>query len=126
MQTHIHTLGLVMAAVESIQHELEVGQKNRELRLLNNRLSSILLTVTDGVLVLDVDGVLDQINPVAERLLGVSNQQVAGKRMTDLVPGSGAHPRAAGVGPGVPGPGAGADLRPRRPPVHRQRQAHPG
>jgi transcriptional regulator of acetoin/glycerol metabolism len=83
--THIHTLGLVMAAVEAIQHELEVGQKNRELRLLNNRLSSILLTVTDGVLVLDVDGVLDQINPVAERLLGVSSQQAAGKRMTDLV-----------------------------------------
>jgi transcriptional regulator of acetoin/glycerol metabolism len=84
-ETHIHTLGLVMAAVEAIQHELEVGQKNRELRLLNNRLSSILLTVTDGVLVLDIDGVLDQINPVAERLLGVSNQQAAGKRMTDLV-----------------------------------------
>jgi PAS domain S-box-containing protein len=84
-ETHIHTLGLVMAAVEAIQHELEVGQKNRELRLLNNRLSSILLTVTDGVLVLDVDGVLDQINPVAERLLGVSNQQAVGKRITDLV-----------------------------------------
>ncbi|WP_243286717.1 sigma-54-dependent Fis family transcriptional regulator [Geothrix terrae] len=84
-ETHIHTLGLVMAAVEAIQHELEVGQKNRELRLLNNRLSSIILTVTDGVLVLDVDGVLDQINPVAERLLGVSNQQAAGKRITDLV-----------------------------------------
>jgi len=84
-ETHIHTLGLVMAAVEAIQHELEVGQKNRELRLLNNRLSSIILTVTDGVLVLDVDGVLDQINPVAERLLGVSSQQVAGKRIADLV-----------------------------------------
>ena len=84
-ETHIHTLGLVMAAVEAIQHELEVGQKNRELRLLNNRLSSIILTVTDGVLVLDVDGVLDQINPVAERLLGVSSQQAAGKRITDLV-----------------------------------------
>jgi PAS domain S-box-containing protein len=84
-ETHIHTLGLVMAAVEAIQHELEVGQKNRELRLLNNRLSSIILTVTDGVLVLDVDGVLDQINPVAERLLGVSSQQAAGKRITELV-----------------------------------------
>ncbi|WP_257305337.1 sigma-54-dependent Fis family transcriptional regulator [Geothrix campi] len=84
-KTHIHTLGLVMAAVEAIQHELEVGQKNRELRLLNSRLSSIILTVTDGVLVLDIDGVLDQINPVAERLLGVSSQQAAGKRITELV-----------------------------------------
>ncbi|NWJ40290.1 MAG: sigma-54-dependent Fis family transcriptional regulator [Geothrix sp.] len=84
-ETHIHTLGLVMAAVQAIQHELKLGQKNQELTLLNNRLSSILFTVTDGVLVLDVDGVLSQINPVAERLLGVSNPQAAGKRMTDLV-----------------------------------------
>lgn len=84
-ETHIHTLGLVMAAVQAIQHELKLGQKNQELTLLNNRLSSILLTVTDGVLVLDVDGMLSQINPVTERLLGVSSQQAAGKRMTDLV-----------------------------------------
>ncbi|GLH74185.1 sigma-54-dependent Fis family transcriptional regulator [Geothrix limicola] len=84
-ETHIHTLGLVMAAVEAIQHELELGQKNQELTLLNNRLSSILLTVTDGVLVLDVDGALTQINPVAERLLAISSPQAAGKRMTDLI-----------------------------------------
>jgi len=84
-ETHIHTLGLVMAAVQAIQHELKLGQKNQELTLLNNRLSSILFTVTDGVLVLDVHGVLSQINPVAERLLGVSNAQMAGKRMKDLV-----------------------------------------
>jgi len=84
-ETHLHTLGLVMAAVQAIHHELKLGQKNQELTLLNNRLSSILLTVTDGVLVLDVEGVLSQINPVAERLLGVSSPQVAGKRMTDLV-----------------------------------------
>lgn len=85
-ETHIHTLGLVMAAVQAIQHELRLMQKNRELTLLNNRLTSILLTVTDGVLVLDVDGVLNQINPVAERLLGVSSPQAAGRRMTELIP----------------------------------------
>ena len=84
-ETHLHTLGLVMAAVQAIHHELKLGQKNQELTLLNSRLSSILFTVTDGVLVLDVDGVLSQINPVAERLLGVSSPQAAGKRMTDLI-----------------------------------------
>jgi PAS domain S-box-containing protein len=84
-ETHIHTLGLVMAAVEAIQHELEVGQKNQELTLLNNRLSSILRTVTDGVIVFDIEGVISEINPVTERLLAVSNQQVAGKQMKDVI-----------------------------------------
>jgi len=83
--THVHTLGLVMAAVEAIQHELEVGRKNRELTLLNNRLASILATVSDGVIVLDVDGTLSQINPVAERMLAVSGPQMTGKNVKDLV-----------------------------------------
>ncbi|HJW44598.1 MAG TPA: sigma 54-interacting transcriptional regulator [Geothrix sp.] len=84
-EKHLHTLGLVMAAVEAIQHELEVGRKNRELTLLNNRLSSILLTVSDGVVVLEADGTLSQINPVAERMLSVSSQQLVGKNVKDLV-----------------------------------------
>ncbi|MBI1752622.1 MAG: sigma-54-dependent Fis family transcriptional regulator [Acidobacteria bacterium] len=84
-ETHIHTLGLVMAAVQAIQHELRLVRKNQELTLLNSRLSSILLTVTDGVLVLDVDGAISQINPVAERLLGASSLQMAGKRIEDLI-----------------------------------------
>lgn len=84
-EKHLHTLGLVMAAVEAIQHELEVGRKNRELTLLNNRLSSILLTVSDGVVVLEADGTLSQVNPVAERMLSVSSQQLVGKNVKDLV-----------------------------------------
>jgi len=77
-ETHLHTLGLVMAAVEAIQHELELGLRHQELTLANNRLASILLTVTDGVIVLDMDGAINQINPVAERLLALSSQQAAG------------------------------------------------
>jgi PAS domain S-box-containing protein len=84
-ETHVHTLGLVMAAVAAIQHELELGRKNQELTLLNNRLSSILFTVTDGVIVLDKDGSVSQVNPVAERLLAASSHQLAGRNVRKLV-----------------------------------------
>jgi transcriptional regulator of acetoin/glycerol metabolism len=84
-ETHLHTLGLVMAAVEAIQHEFELGRKNQELTLVNNRLSSIILTVTEGVIVLDVQGRLSQINPVAERLLAISSQRASGQKIEQVV-----------------------------------------
>jgi transcriptional regulator of acetoin/glycerol metabolism len=83
--THLHTQGLVMASVAAIQHQLELGRKNLELMLLNKRLASILGTVSDGVIVLAADGTLAQANPVAERLLGVTSRQMAGKWAADLV-----------------------------------------
>ena len=83
--THLHTQGLVMASVAAIQHQLELGRKNLELTLLNKRLTSILGAVSDGVIVLDAEGALTQTNPVAERLLGVTSQQMAGKWAADLV-----------------------------------------
>ena len=84
-ETHLHTLGLVMAAVESIQHEFELGRKSQELILLNNRLASIILTVTDGVIVLDLHGRVSQVNPVAERLLAVSSHRASGRDVEQVI-----------------------------------------
>ena len=84
-ETHLHTLGLVMAAVEAIQHEFELARKNQELTLLNSRLASIILTVSDGVIVLDVQGRLCQVNPVAERMLAITSRQALGQRVDQVV-----------------------------------------
>jgi PAS domain S-box-containing protein len=86
-ETHSHTLGLVMAAVAAIQNDLTLGQKNQELTILNNRLSRILGTVTDGVIVLDAKGVVSQVNPVAQRLLALSGTEAVGKPVEELVLG---------------------------------------
>jgi transcriptional regulator of acetoin/glycerol metabolism len=66
--THQHTLGMVVAAAEAIRQLLRVQLKNRELTLLNGRLSNLFLTVSDGVVVLDPQGRIQQINPVAETI----------------------------------------------------------
>jgi transcriptional regulator of acetoin/glycerol metabolism len=82
---HLHTLGLVLAAVAAIRNALALDRRNRELTLLNNRLASVLGTVTDGVVVLDKGGTVLQVNPVTERLLGISDRQASGKRAAELI-----------------------------------------
>jgi len=80
-ETHLHTLGMVVAAVEAIRHQLRNRKKNRELALLNNRLNNIFLTVSDGVLVIDKNGSIMQVNPVAEIIL---QKTVEGISISDI------------------------------------------
>ncbi|WP_306601767.1 sigma-54-dependent Fis family transcriptional regulator [Geothrix sp. 21YS21S-2] len=84
-ETHSHTLGLVMASVAAIQNSLALEQRNQELTLLNDRLSRILGTVTDGVIVVDAQGAIGRINPVAERILAIRGPQAEGTAIQDLV-----------------------------------------
>ncbi|WP_028581370.1 sigma-54-dependent Fis family transcriptional regulator [Desulfogranum japonicum] len=75
-RTHLHTLGMVVAAVEAIEQQLRVGQKNRKLSLLNNSLNNIFMTVSDGVIVVDIKGQIQQINPVAEKMFTAKVQSL--------------------------------------------------
>ena len=76
--THEHTLGMVVAAAEAIRQQLRVQARNRELTLLNSHLNSLFLTVSDGVAVVDPRGLIQQVNPVAEKLLGEPAGTLAG------------------------------------------------
>lgn len=77
-KTHQHTLGMVVAAVKAIEDQIRIKQWNRELILLNNRLNNIVLTVSDGIIVIDKEGVIEQINPAAEKLLGQKDDEITG------------------------------------------------
>jgi transcriptional regulator with PAS, ATPase and Fis domain len=83
--THMHTLGLVMAAVEAIQNQLRIQKQNRELTvlnreliMLNNRMNNLFLTVSDGVVVTDPYGTITHVNPVAEKILSRPAIQITG------------------------------------------------
>ena len=75
-RTHLHTLGMVVAAVEAIEYEMRVNKQNRDLVLLNNHLKNIFLTVSDGVIVVNRKGNIKQINPVAERFIKTTDQEI--------------------------------------------------
>ncbi|NLV17000.1 MAG: sigma-54-dependent Fis family transcriptional regulator [Syntrophomonadaceae bacterium] len=67
---HLHTLGMVVAAVEAISHQIRIKKQNSELTVLNNSLNDIFQTMSDGALLINMKGVISQINPVAEQILG--------------------------------------------------------
>lgn len=82
---HLHTLGMVVAAVEAIMEQMKVRVKNRELTMANNRLTDIFQTMSDGVMIIDQQGVVTQINPVAEQIIGKPAENLKGKSIGDIL-----------------------------------------
>lgn len=82
-KTHLHTLGMVVAATEAIEHQMRVHRQNRELTLLNNRMNNIINNVSDGVVIIDIFGEITQTNPALERILDRS-LDLCGKTIENL------------------------------------------
>jgi len=76
--SHLHTLGMVVAATEAIMAQLDIRRKNQELALSNNRLTNIFNTMSDGVLMVDEGGIVNQLNPAAKRILNRTEKEVLG------------------------------------------------
>lgn len=76
--SHLHTLGIVVAAAEAIMAQLNIRQKNQELALSNNRLTNIFNTISDGVLMVDEWGIINQLNPAAKKILNRTEKDVLG------------------------------------------------
>ncbi|MDR3565244.1 MAG: sigma-54-dependent Fis family transcriptional regulator [Negativicutes bacterium] len=85
--SHLHTLGMVVAAAEAIMAQLDIRRKNRELALANNRLMNIFNTMSDGVLMLDADCIITQLNPMAKEILNRPEQEILGSSLDRLVGG---------------------------------------
>lgn len=84
-KAHLHTLGMVVAAVEAISDQLRIQEQNREMVLLNNRLSNIYNTVSDGLMIIDAQGKVAQVNPAVEKILNQRERDISGRSVSDLV-----------------------------------------
>jgi sigma-54 dependent transcriptional regulator, acetoin dehydrogenase operon transcriptional activator AcoR len=83
-KTHQHTLGMVVSAVKSIGNQIRLQQTNMELILLNNRLNNIILTVSDGIIVTNKEGMIIQVNPIAENILVRKEHEIIGSSVMDF------------------------------------------
>ncbi|HEX3012135.1 MAG TPA: sigma-54-dependent Fis family transcriptional regulator [Syntrophomonadaceae bacterium] len=83
--THLHSLGMVVAAVEAIQEQIQVQQKNRQLYIANIRLHNIINTISDGVIIVDSHGIVTGVNPAAQDMIGEANTQILGSQINELV-----------------------------------------
>lgn len=83
-ETHLHTLGMVVASVEAIMDQMELREKNRQLLIANNRLVDIFKTMSEGVMIINENGVILQINPVAEQIFGRTASELLGKEIKQI------------------------------------------
>lgn len=77
-RTHVHTLGMIVAAAEAIRSQVRINEKMRELTMLNDNLNKMFLVTSDGILLLDERGVIRRANPVAEGILGAPMASAGG------------------------------------------------
>ncbi|MDO4869980.1 MAG: sigma-54-dependent Fis family transcriptional regulator [Bacillota bacterium] len=80
---HKHTLGMVTSIVKAIENALFIQQMNDELKLSNERLTTLLSMITDGV-VYYIDGVIETVNQEFCKLLDKRPEELIGKPISEI------------------------------------------
>ena len=81
---HNHTMGMVTSIVKAIENALFINEINDELQQSNDRLTTLLSMVTDGV-VHYMDGVIQTVNQEMCRLLDKRPEELIGKPISEIV-----------------------------------------
>ncbi len=74
------------SAGEAIERAIEIARLARAEEAKRERVSSILGHLDEGVVAVDVEERIQSINPALERLLGVTLNEVRGKRLSSVAP----------------------------------------
>lgn len=86
---HPHTLGMVIAKALAIQNLLLERQAKKELRLSRSRFTTVMNTVSEGILSVDSKGMLVGASPSASDILGLAPEAMMGKKIGSLLKGLG-------------------------------------
>ena len=78
-KVHPHTLGMVVAAAEAIENELMLEDINKRLKITNKHLFAIMESISEGLIGIDEQGMVKDINLFARRLLSLEESDIIGK-----------------------------------------------
>jgi len=78
---HQHTLALVTAAAEAVESQLREKELIKQKQELNSLLTSIFNSISEGVVALDQDLTITNLNSTAARMLGLDQEEVIGRRL---------------------------------------------
>lgn len=81
---HPHTLGMVVASVKAIENELVSQKASYELLIAYNKVTTAIETMHDGLIAIEGDGVITQLNSVGAKILQVNREECLGKNATDV------------------------------------------
>lgn len=79
--------------VEKRTKELHLANDELEVKIIKlneneSRLQTIMDSVIDGIITIDEGGIIESINPAAERIFGYKTEQLIGKNVTLIMPES--------------------------------------
>ena len=84
-EIHTHTLGMVLSAVDGITKELKIRKAYNEIKSMSAQRSSILESVTSGLILLNEHDQIIQMNGNAQRMLHLNGQNAIGKNINSLI-----------------------------------------
>lgn len=82
---HPHTLGLVVAAVHSVEQELRNSIINKELSTTSGHLDAIINSVSYALLTTNTDGIITRVNNSLCTHFGVNSNQMLGKKIDTII-----------------------------------------
>ncbi len=82
---HPHTLGMVTAAAQAVTNQLQMHLWLTSANELLSELTTILQTLSEGIMLLKADSTISQMNARAGQLLGLSLPRTAGRKLNDAL-----------------------------------------
>ncbi len=80
-----HTLSLVVAAVSTIENQLRLHKTTSKLYVAYKFSSTLLETMSDGIISVDTNGIVTQLNSYAAKILGLDSRISIGKPVASVV-----------------------------------------
>jgi transcriptional regulator with PAS, ATPase and Fis domain len=82
---HPHTLGLVVAAVKSIENQISSMKAQKELKDAYQYMSTIMNAISYGILAVDVDGYVKSINDTACKILNIKGASAVNSSIESMI-----------------------------------------
>ncbi len=81
---HPHTLGMVVAAVAAIENQLASQKASYELLIAYNKVKTAIETMSDGLIAIEANGQITQLNSLGAKILQVNREDCLGKHVSDV------------------------------------------
>jgi len=82
-----HTMGMVVAAVRAIENQVRLEQLNRKLYAASRYSSALLHSISDGLIAVDGNGIVTEVNPKGGEIFGVNPVLAKGRHMNQICGG---------------------------------------
>jgi len=84
-KVHPHTLGMVVAAAEAIENELKLELINKQLKIANKHFYAIMESISEGLICVNNEGIVTDINLFARKLLSLKEKHIIGKSINTIL-----------------------------------------